>query len=154
SLAAPVGSGPYRVSEIRPGASVTLRRNPDYWGRDLPVNRGLWNFDEVRLDYYREANGLFEAFKRGLYDVRIEAEPLRWHEGYGFAAARKGEVVRATLTPGTPNPSEYLVFNTRRPLFADIRVRRALVELFDFEWINRNYFFGLYTRDGGYFAGS
>ncbi len=154
SLAAPVGSGPYRVTDVRPGASVTLTRNPDYWGRDLPVNRGLWNFDEVRLDYYREANGLFEAFKRGLYDVRIETEPLRWHEGYDFAAVRNGEVVRTTLTPGTPNPSEYLVFNTRRPLFADPRVRRALIRLFDFEWINRNYFFGLYVRDGGYFAGS
>lgn len=154
SLVAPVGSGPYRVTEVRAGASVTLTRNRDYWGRDLPVNRGLWNFDEVRLDYYREANGLFEAFKRGLYDVRIETEPLRWHEAYDFAAVRAGEVVRTTLTPGTPNPSEYLVFNTRRPLFADIRVRRALIRLFDFEWINRNYFFGLYSRDGGYFAGS
>ncbi len=154
SLAAPVGSGPYRVTDVRPGASVTLTRNPDYWGRDLPVNRGLWNFDEVRLDYYREANGLFEAFKRGLYDVRIESEPLRWHEGYDFAAVRNGEVLRTTPTPGTPNPSEYLVFNTRRPPFADPRVRRALIRLFDFEWINRNYFFGLYARDGGYFAGS
>jgi peptide/nickel transport system substrate-binding protein len=154
SLAAPIGSGPYRVTDVRAGASVTLTRNPDYWGRDLPVNRGLWNFDEVRLDYYREANGLFEAFKRGLYDVRFETEPLRWHEGYDFAAVRDGEVVRTTLTPGTPNPSEYLVFNTRRPLFADIRVRRALMHLLDFAWINRSYFFGLYSRDGGYFAGS
>jgi peptide/nickel transport system substrate-binding protein len=154
SLAAPIGSGPYRVTDVRAGASVTLTRNPDYWGRDLPVNRGLWNFDEVRLDYYREANGLFEAFKRGLYDVRFETEPLRGHEGYDFAAVRDGEVVRTTLTPGTPNPSEYLVFNTRRPLFADIRVRRALMHLLDFAWINRSYFFGLYSRDGGYFAGS
>jgi peptide/nickel transport system substrate-binding protein len=154
SLAAPIGSGPYRVSDVRAGASVTLTRNPDYWGRDLPVNRGLWNFDEVRLDYYREANGLFEAFKRGLYDVRIETEPLRWHEAYDFAAVRDGDVIRTTLTPGTPNPSEYLVFNTRRPPFSDLRVRQAMTRLFDFEWINRNYFFGLYSRDGGYFAGS
>src|SRR4051812_41565298 len=76
SMAAPVGSGPYRVTAVKPGASVTLTRNPDYWGRDLPVNRGLWNFDEVRLDFYREANGAFEAFKRGLYDFRVESEPL------------------------------------------------------------------------------
>ena len=71
-MTAPIGSGPYRVSAVKPGASVTLTRNPDYWGRDLPVNRGLWNFDEIRLDFYREANGQFEAFKRGLYDFRVE----------------------------------------------------------------------------------
>ncbi|HAO39537.1 MAG TPA: ABC transporter substrate-binding protein, partial [Afipia sp.] len=138
----------------RAGQSVTLTRNPDYWGRDLPINRGVWNFDEVRLDYYREANGAFEAFKRGLYDFRIENEPLRWHEGYDFAAARNGEVVRDTVKPGTPQPSEYLIFNTRRPVFADIRVRQALTLLFDFEWINRNYFFDLYGRSAGFFAGS
>ncbi len=149
-----VGSGPYRVTGVRAGQSVTLTRNLDYCGRDLPVNRGLWNFDEVRLDYYREANGAFEAFKRGLYDFRIENEPLRWHEGYDFAAVRSGEVIRDEIKPGTPQPSEFLVFNTRRPMFADIRVRQALTLLFDFEWINRNYFFGLYGRSAGVFAGS
>ena len=154
SMAAPVGSGPYRVTAVRPGASVTLTRNPDYWGRDLPINRGLWNFDEIRLDYYREANGQFEAFKRGLYDVRVENEPLRWHDGYDFPAARDGEIIRDSVTSGMPQPSQFLVFNTRRPVFADIKVRRALTLLFDFEWINRNYFFGLYRRSGGYFAGS
>jgi peptide/nickel transport system substrate-binding protein len=154
SMTAPLGSGPYRVSAVRPGASVTLTRNPDYWGRDLPVNRGLWNFDEIRLDFYREANGAFEAFKRGLYDFRVETEPLRWHEGYDFAAVRSGEVIRDIIKTGVPQPSEYLVFNTRRPMFVDIRVRQALTLLFDFEWINRNYFFGLYGRAGGFFAGS
>ncbi|MBE0702589.1 MAG: ABC transporter substrate-binding protein, partial [Afipia sp.] len=154
SMTAPLGSGPYRVTDVRPGASVTLTRNPDYWGRDLPVNRGLWNFDEVRLDLYREANGAFEAFKRGLYDFRNENEPLRWHEGYDFPAARSGQVIRDTIKTGTPRPSEFLVFNTRHPVFADIRVRQALTLLFDFEWINRNYFFGLYSRSPSYFAGS
>jgi peptide/nickel transport system substrate-binding protein len=154
SMAAPVGSGPYRVSHVDPGVSVTLTRNPDYWGRDLPVNRGLWNFDEVRLDYYREANGQFEAFKRGLYDFRVETEPLRWHDGYDFPAARNGEVIRDTIKTGMPQPCEALVFNTRRPVFADIRVRQALTLLFDFEWINRSYFFGLYGRSAGFFAGS
>jgi peptide/nickel transport system substrate-binding protein len=154
SLAPPVGSGPYRVTAVKPGASVTFTRNPDYWGRDLPVNRGLWNFDEIRLDYYREANGQFEAFKRGLYDFRVETEPLRWHEGYDFPAARDGEVIRDTLKTEVPRPSEFLVFNTRRSLFSDIRVRRALTLLFDFEWINHNYFFDLYARSGGFFAGS
>jgi peptide/nickel transport system substrate-binding protein len=154
TMTAPVGSGPYRATAVKPGASVTLTRNPDYWGRDLPVNRGLWNFDEVRLDFYREANGQFEAFRRGLYDFRVETEPLRWHDGYDFAAVKNGEIVRDTVTNGMPQPSQFLVFNTRRPVFADIRVRRALTMLFDFEWINRNYFFGLYRRSGGYFAGS
>jgi len=154
SMTAPLGSGPYRVTDVRPGASVTLTRNPDYWGRDLPVSRGLWNFSEVRLDFYRDANSAFEAFKRGLYDFRVENEPLRWHEGYDFPAARNGDVVRDTIKTGTPRPSEFLVFNTRRPVFADIRIRQALTLLFDFEWINRNYFFGLYSRSPSYFAGS
>jgi len=149
-----VGSGPYRVGAVKPGASVTLIRNPDYWGRDLPVNRGLWNFDEVKIDFYRESNGQFEAFKRGLYDFKVETEPLRWHDGYDFPAARNGEVVRNVIKTGMPQPSEFLVFNTRRRVFADVRVRQALTLLFDFEWINRNYFFGLYSRSAGYFAGS
>ena len=154
SLTSPMGSGPYRVANVRAGAAVTMTRNPDYWGRDLPPNRGLWNFDEVRLDFYREANGAFEAFKRGLYDFRVETEPLRWHEGYDFPAARNGNVVRDEFKPGTPQPSEYLVFNTRRPVFADVHVREALTLLFDFEWINRNYFFDLYGQSAGFFAGS
>jgi peptide/nickel transport system substrate-binding protein len=154
TMTGPIGSGPYRVTAVRPGASVTLTRNPDYWGRDLPVNRGLWNFDELRFDFFREANGQFEAFKRGLYDFRVEHEPLRWHEGYDFPAARSGELIRENIGNGMPQPSEFLVFNTRRPVFADIRVRRALTLLFDFEWINKNYFFSLYGRAGGFFAGS
>jgi peptide/nickel transport system substrate-binding protein len=154
TMTGPVGSGPYRVTAVKPGASVALTRNPDYWGRDLPANRGLFNFDEIRLDFYRESNGQFEAFKRGLYDFRVENEPLRWHDGYDFPAARSGEVIRETIKTGMPQPSEFLVFNTRRPIFSDIRVRQALTLLFDFEWINRNYFFGLYARSGGFFAGS
>jgi len=154
SLTPPIGSGPYTITNVRAGASVTMTRDPNYWGRDLPVNRGLWNFDEVRLDFYREANGQFEAFKRGLYDFRIEHEPLRWHEGYNFPAAQRGELIREEIATGLPKPTDYLVFNTRRAVFADIRVREALSLLFDFEWINRNYFFGLYGRSGGYFPTS
>jgi peptide/nickel transport system substrate-binding protein len=149
-----IGSGPYRVTAVDPGVSVTFARNPDYWGRDLPVNRGLWNFDEIKFNFYREANGQFEAFKRGLYDFRDETEALRWHDGYDFPGARNGEVIRDTIKTGMPYPSEFLVFNTRRPVFADVRVRRALTLLFDFEWINRNYFFALYSRSAGFFAGS
>ena len=154
SLKPPIGSGPYRITAVNPGTSVTFTRNPDYWGRDLPVNRGLWNFNEIRLDFYRDANAQFEAFKRGLYDFRVETEPLRWQDGYDFPAVRDGQVIRDTIKPGTPQPSEFLVFNTRRPIFRDVRVRQALTLLFDFEWVNRNYFFGLYTRAAGFFAGS
>ena len=133
---------------------MTLTRDTNYWGRDLPVNRGLWNFDEVRLDFYREANSQFEAFRRGLYDIRVEHEPLRWHDGYDFPAVRDGRVLRESIVSGLPQPSEYLVFNTRREVFADIRVRRALTLLFDFNWINHAYFFDLYARTGSYFPGS
>jgi peptide/nickel transport system substrate-binding protein len=154
SLTAPVGSGPYRVTEVKPGASVTLTRNPDYWGKDLNVNRGLWNFDEVRFDYFRDANSGFEAFARGLIDFRLETEPSRWSTGYNFQAARDGRVVKENIANGAPQPSDYLVFNTRRPQFADVRVREALTLLFDFEWINRNYFFGLYRHSASYFPGS
>lgn len=154
TMAPPLGSGPYRVTTVNPGASVTMVRDPNYWGRDKPANRGLWNFDELRLDFFREANAQFEAFKRGLFDFRVEGEPLRWHQGYDFPAARNGQVIREAIKTGLPQPSEFLVFNTRRTIFADIRVRRALTLLFDFEWINRNYFFGLYSRSAGFFAGS
>jgi peptide/nickel transport system substrate-binding protein len=154
SMAPLIGSGPYRVAAVKPGVSVTFTRNADYWGRDLPVNRGLWNFDEIKFDFYRESNAAFEAFKRGLYDFRVETEPLRWHEGYDFAAAKNGGLIRDTIKTGLPQPSDFLVFNTRRPVFSDVRVRQALTLLFDFEWVNRNYFFGLYSRAGGYFAGS
>jgi peptide/nickel transport system substrate-binding protein len=154
SMAPLLGSGPYRVTAVNPGVSVTFTRNPDYWGRDLPINRGLWNFDEIKFDFYRESNAAFEAFRRGLYDFRVETEPLRWHEGYDFPAAKNGGVIRETINTGLPQPADFLVFNTRRPVFSDIRVRQALTLLFDFEWVNRNYFFGLYSRAGGYFAGS
>jgi peptide/nickel transport system substrate-binding protein len=154
SMTAPMGSGAYRVTNVRPGASITLTRNPDYWGRDLPINRGLWNFDEVRFEYFRDANTAFEAFKRGLYDFRVETEPLRWATGYDFPALREGKLVKEELGNGQPQPSDFLVFNSRRPQFADVRVREALSLLFDFEWINKNYFFDLYRRSGSFFPGS
>ncbi len=143
SAAAPTWS-----ARSMPGKSVTLTRNPDYWGRDLPVNRGFWNFDEIRFDYYRDANSHHEAFKRGLFDLRTETDPGRWQTGYDFPAVRDGRVVKETFSTGLPKPSFYFVFNTRRPIFADIRVREAIALLFDFEWINHNLFFDLYRRSG------
>jgi len=149
-----VGSGPYVVSEVRPGQSVTLKRDPNYWGRDLPVNRGLWNFDEVRLDYYRDANAHFEAFKSGLYDLRVETESARWASGYDFPALRDGRVIRETLKTALPKPSFFFVFNTRHPVFQDVRVREAISLLYDFAWINKNLFFGLYAPVASYYEGS
>jgi peptide/nickel transport system substrate-binding protein len=154
SLKPPVGSGPYVFSRVDPGRSVTLSRNPDYWGRDLPVNRGLWNFDTLRFDFYRDSNAAYEAFKKGLYDVRAETDPTRWQTGYDFPAARAGRVIKDALPDGLPAGMLGFAFNTRREVFADIRVREAISLLFDFEWINRNFFYGLYTRTAGYFDGS
>jgi peptide/nickel transport system substrate-binding protein len=150
----PVGSGPYIVDAVDPGKSVTMKRNPNYWGRDLPVSRGLWNFDEVRLDFYRDGNSHFEAFKKGLYDVRAETDPGRWEEAYDFPAVRDGRVVKEGFANGLPKGMAGLVFNTRRPVFADIRVRQALLLLFDFEWVNKNFFFNRFARTNSYFDGS
>jgi peptide/nickel transport system substrate-binding protein len=149
-----VGTGPYIVSKIDPGKSVTLTRNKDYWGRDLSVNRGFWNFDEIRYDYYRDSNSHHEAFKRGLFDVRAENDPSRWQTGYDFPALRDGRVAKETFSSGLPKPSFHFVFNTRRPIFDDSRVREALGLLFDFEWSNRNLFFGLYRRAASFFEDS
>jgi len=154
SLTPLLGSGPYVVAEVDAGRSVTLRRNPAYWGRDLAVNRGLWNFDTVRLDFYRDANSHFEAFKKGLYDVREETDPGRWETGYDFPAARDGRVVKEEFAYGLPKIMRALVFNTRRAIFADARVREAISMLFDFEWINRSFFFGRYRRTASFFEDS
>jgi peptide/nickel transport system substrate-binding protein len=149
-----IGSGPYVIAQVRPGESIRYRRNPDYWGKDLPISRGLWNFDEVRLDYYRDNNSAFEAFKTGLADVRIEADPGRWSGAYNFPAVTEGKVIRETVPQKTPAPTTGLAFNTRRPIFQDVRVRRALIQAFDFEWANANLFSNLYRRTQGYYAGS
>ena len=148
-----LGSGPYTVSAVKPGESVVFKRDPNYWGRQLPINRGLWNFDTIRFDYYRDGNTHFEAFKRGLYDVRTETDPGRWQTAYEFPALREGRVAKEEFPYGLPKGMDGLVFNTRRPIFADIRVREAILNLFDFEWINHNYFFDLYKRTASYFDG-
>lgn len=150
----PIGSGPYVVADVDPGRRVTLKRDPNYWGRTLAINRGFWNFDEIRYDYYRDANAYFEAFKKGLYDVRTEIDPGRWQTGYDFPAIRDGRIIKDEFPNGLPKGSFAFVFNTRRPIFADIRVREAIGLLFDFRWLNHNFFFDLYQRSAGYFDGS
>ncbi|HET9716481.1 MAG TPA: extracellular solute-binding protein [Pseudolabrys sp.] len=148
-----LGSGPYTVTAVRPGESVTFTRDKNYWGRDLAINRGLWNFNSIRYDYYRDGNTHFEAFKKGLYDLRVETDPGRWQTAYDFPALREGRVTKEEIPYGLPKGMNGLVFNTRRPMFSDVRVREAILQLFDFEWINRNYFFNLYKRTASYFDG-
>jgi peptide/nickel transport system substrate-binding protein len=154
TLTPPVGSGPYVMSEVKPGERLVLTRRKDFWGEDLPVLRGLFNFEEIRYDFYRDANSLFEAFKAGLYDLRFETDPSRWATGYDFPALHDGRIKREAVPIRTPKGMNGFVFNTRRPLFADVRVREALGFLFEFEWVNRNLFFGLLHRSGSYFQGS
>ena len=149
-----IGSGPYVFGEIRAGQSVAFKRNPDWWARDLPSNRGLYNFDEVRYDYYRDASSMFEAFKSGLYDVRPEGDAGRWATQYVFPALRDGRVVKEEIPNGLPKGMNAFVFNTRRPIFQDARLREALGLLFDFEWANKNLFYGLYVRTCSFFEGS
>ena len=154
TLAPPVASGPYRVTGVDPGQRVVLERNPDYWGRDLPIRRGMFNFDRATLDYYRDGNSLFEAFKAGLCDYRIESDPTRWLTGYDIPAVRDGRIVKMQVPLRLPKGLEGFAFNTRRPLFSDVRVREALGMMFDFEWINRNLYGDLYRRTPSFFAES
>jgi peptide/nickel transport system substrate-binding protein len=154
SLASPSGSGPYMVESVDASRGIVMRRNPDYWARDLPVKRGLDNFDEIRVEYYRDSNAYFEAFKKGLFDYLPETDPGRWASGYDFPAAQDGRVALDEFTSGTPKGMNGFVFNTRRPMFSDSRVREALTYFLDFEWLNRNLYFDLYKRTGSYFEGS
>ncbi len=154
TLQVPVGSGPYRVAEVKPGQGLTLERDPNYWAKDLPISRGLYNFDRIRIDYYRDATAMFEAFKAGLIDYRVEDDANRWRNGYDFPAASDGRVIKAAIPSGLPKGVSGFAFNTRRPPFAEIRVREALASMFDFEWINTNLFAGAYKRSEGFFDDS
>jgi peptide/nickel transport system substrate-binding protein len=149
-----VGSGPYRIAKVDPGRAITYERDPNYWGKDLPVNRGRFNFDEIRFDYFRESSVMFEAFKTGQVDLWPEDDPRRWANGYDFPAVKDGRVVKAEFDIGLPAGMTALVFNTRRKVFADPRVRQAIIYLFDFEWINRTLYAGLYSRTQSYFERS
>ncbi len=154
SLEPLIGSGPYVIGEVRVGESITYKKNPDYWGKDLALNRGVWNFDTVRFDYYRDANAAFETFKKGDADIRIEGDPTRWATGYDFPAARDGKVILEKIVQRSPAPASGFAFNTRRKIFEDPRVREALIIAFDFEWANANLFSNAYQRTYGYYSGS
>ncbi|MGX1305735.1 peptide/nickel transport system substrate-binding protein [Amorphus suaedae] len=150
----PVGSGPYLVDSVDPGKRIVLRRNPDYWGANLPIVRGRFNFDRVRFDYFRDQSTLFEAFKKGLVDVYVETDPTRWATGFDFPAIASGDAVKDSIETHTPRAARSFAFNTRRPQFADKRVREALGYLFDFPWVNQNLLNGQYERTTSYFQGS
>ncbi len=149
-----IGSGPYILSEVHAPDYTVYKRNPDYWGKDLPIKRGVDNYDEIRVDYYRDANTMFEAFKKGLYDVQPEGDPSAWNANYDFPAVTDGRVVKETFKTGSPKGMQGFTFNTRRPIFADVRVRRALASLLDFDWINKNLYYGAFVRANGFFNDS
>ncbi|GHD08913.1 ABC transporter substrate-binding protein [Tianweitania populi] len=154
SLKPMIGSGPYIIDNVRPGEQVTLKRNPEYWAKDLPTKRGFDNYDEIRITYFRDPNTMFEAFKKGLVDVFLEDQTGRWATGYNFPAVSDGRVRKETFDKQTPADMLGFVLNTRRPVFQNRDVRRALAGLFDFEWSNRNLFNDAYQRTTSYFDGS
>lgn len=154
ALKTPVGTGPYVVSGMQRGRSLTLKRQEDWWGADLPVSKGHYNFDTITYEYFRDTETAFEAFRKGIVTVREEDDPSRWALSYDFPDAQAGDVVRETLPNGAPRGMSAFVFNTRRPPFDDIRVRKALAMLFPGEWVNRAYYRDLYERTDSYYEGS
>jgi peptide/nickel transport system substrate-binding protein len=151
TLAPPLGSGPYIITDVRPGEVLRLQRNPDYWAKDLPVHRGMYNFDEIRIEYFRDAATLYEALRAGIVDYREETNPTRWLTGYDFPAIRDGRIVKDSRPLGGAKGMQGFAFNTRREIFEDVRVREAIGYAFDFEWINVNLYGGLYRRTRSFF---
>ena len=154
TLKPPLGSGPYKIGNFRPGTYVSYARRDDYWGRDLPVNRGQNNFDEVRYEYFRDRTLELENLLSGNFDFREEFTARDWATSYDKAVVRDGRIVRQTLEDERPSGAQGFFINTRRDKFKDIRVREALGYAFDYEWSNRNLFFGLYTRTASFFENS
>ena len=152
TLEPPLGSGPYRIAAVEPGRSITLERVPDYWGRDLAVNRGRNNIDVIRYDYYRDATVAVEAFKAGEFDFRSENNSKEWGTAYDLPDVANGRMIRELIDHEIPTGMQAFWFNTRRAKFADRRVRHALAHAFDFEWSNANLFYGQYTRTNSFFS--
>jgi microcin C transport system substrate-binding protein len=150
----PVGSGPYRISNFEIGRNMTLSRVPDYWARDLPTARGLGNFDDVRVEYYRDSTVLLEAFKSGRVDFRQENISKNWATAYDFPAVQSGLVKKVSFRQHLPTGMQGYFMNTRRPVFSDPRVREAMAQVFDFEWLNKNLFYDQYVRTKSYFSNS
>jgi len=154
TLEAPLGNGAYKVASVKPGRSITLKRNDDYWGKDLPVNLGQNNFDEIFTIYYRDSTVALEAFKGDEYDFRVENSSKDWATAYDFPAVKRGDVITEEITLKNSQGMQSFAINTRRGKFADARVRKALNLAFDFEWANENLFFGQYKRTNSFFSNS
>ncbi|TCV98949.1 extracellular solute-binding protein [Biostraticola tofi] len=151
TLQIPVGSGPYRLIAVNPGARVIYQRNEDYWARDLPVNRGRFNPQRIIYDYYRDDSVALEAFLAGQVDYRLESSAARWENDYRGPAMQSGAIRKITLARGNPAALAAWVLNLRRPLFQDRRLREALNLAFDFDTINRLFFYGSYQRTASFF---
>jgi microcin C transport system substrate-binding protein len=154
TLEPPLGSGPYRIKEVKPGRSISYERVADYWGKVLPVNAGQWNFDTIRFEYYRDETVAFESFKAGNLDYWQETSAKNWATAYDFAAVRDGYIKKQEVKLERTQPMQCFVLNLRRQQFADRKVRQAFGLAFDFEWANKNLFYGQYARVGSYFQGS
>ncbi|WP_256808883.1 extracellular solute-binding protein [Pseudomonas siliginis] len=150
----PLGSGPYRITSVTPGRQLIFERVKDYWGKDLPVNRGKYNFDRMEVEFYRDSDVAFEAFKAGEFDIYIEHQAKTWVNGYNFPAVRRGEVIKAQIPHQIPTQTQGLFMNSRRATFADVRTREALGLMFDFEWTNRALFSDAYKRTSSYYPNS
>lgn len=154
TLEFPLGSGPYRLKAMKAGSSIVLERVKDYWGSDLPMCVGHHNFDEVVGIYFTDEQGMLDQFKAGEYDYRLENSAKNWATGYDFPALRQGLVRREEVPSHLPQGMQAFVFNQRRPLFQDARVREAFNWVFDFEWANQNLFYDQYRRTNSYFSNS
>ncbi len=154
TLEPPLGSGPYRIKAVDAGRSITYERVADYWGRDLPVRRGFFNFDGVKVDFYRDDDVMFEAFKAGAYDFRGEYRAQRWTTGYDFPAAKDGRIAKVEVLTELPLGAQGFRLNSRRAKFADPRVREGLSLLFDFDWTRKNILYGQYQRTTSNFPNS
>ena len=148
----PLGSGPYRVETVNPGQSLVLARNTGYWGADLPVNRGRFNFDRIEIAYYRDDSIALEAFRAGDFDLRSEATAAQWARGYEGPALREGRIAREVIETKTAGTMTTLVFNLRRAPFDDIRVRRAISLAYDFDWINANLMYAQHAPVTSFFG--
>ncbi|MBU3056117.1 extracellular solute-binding protein [Pseudomonas indica] len=150
----PLGSGPYRITQVLPGRQLVFEHVKDWWGEKLPVNRGKYNFDRVEVEFYRDSNVAFEAFKAGEFDFYIEHQAKNWANGYRFPAVARGDVIRAEIPHKIPTQTQALFMNTRRSVFADRKVREAMGLMFDFEWTNRTLFNNAYVRAKSYYPNS
>ncbi|MEM6811208.1 MAG: extracellular solute-binding protein [Pseudomonadota bacterium] len=154
SLEAPLGSGPYKVSRIDAGRSIAYERFDEYWGKDFPINQGKFNFDIIEYDYYKDSNVALEAFFANEYDFRLENTAKLWATGYDAPAVKDGRIVKTEIPHNRPQGMQGFVYNTRRDVFKDIKVREALSFAFDFEWSNKQFAFGSYKRSDSYFENS